>query len=212
MTVFSFHPVKTITCGEGGAITTNSEVLYKKLLKLRTIGITKDVSEISGSPGPWYYEMQSLGGNYRMTDIQAALGRSQLSRLAFFKQRRREIVNEYNTAFTGIPYIITPYEEKNADSCFHLYVLQIDFEKLGKVRKQVMEELKEKGIGTQVHYIPVNNQPYYKERFEYKKENYPVAENYYGKAISIPLYPAMKEEEVRHVYVSINKMVRSCKC
>jgi UDP-4-amino-4,6-dideoxy-N-acetyl-beta-L-altrosamine transaminase len=199
MTVFSFHPVKTITCGEGGAITTNSELLYKKLLKLRTIGITKNDAELSQNPGPWYYEMQALGGNYRMTDIQAALGRSQLSRLALFKQRRRDIVNKYNKAFADIPYITTPYEEKDADSCFHLYVLQIDFEKLGKHRKKMMEELNENGIGTQVHYIPVNSQPYYKKRLGYKWEDYPVAEGYYGKAISIPLFPAMSDQDIDKV-------------
>jgi UDP-4-amino-4,6-dideoxy-N-acetyl-beta-L-altrosamine transaminase len=207
MTVFSFHPVKTITCGEGGAITTNNEVLYKKLLKLRTIGITKDISELNQNPGPWYYEMQTLGGNYRMTDIQAALGRSQLSKLAFFKQRRREIVNKYNNAFRDIPYIITPHEEENVDSCFHLYVLQIDFGSFGKSRRQVMEELKEKGIGTQVHYIPVNSQPYYKNRFGYKREEYPVAENYYEKAISIPLFPMMSGFDVEYIKTTISKIL-----
>jgi dTDP-4-amino-4,6-dideoxygalactose transaminase len=209
MTVFSFHPVKTITCGEGGAITTNNEFLYKKLLKLRTIGITKDNTELSKNPGSWYYEMQSLGGNYRMTDIQAALGCSQLSKLAFFKKRRREIVNKYNATFADSPYMIIPYEEENADSCFHLYVLQIDFKRIGKPRGQVMDELKEKGIGTQVHYIPVNSQPYYKEKFGYKKEDFPIAERYYEKALSIPLFSAMSNEEVNHVYVSINEMVGS---
>jgi UDP-4-amino-4,6-dideoxy-N-acetyl-beta-L-altrosamine transaminase len=208
MTVFSFHPVKTITCGEGGAITTNSELLYKKLLKLRTIGITKDNTELSKNPGPWYYEMQSLGGNYRMTDIQAALGRSQLSKLAFFKQRRREIVNSYNVAFAGLPHIITPYKERDADSCFHLYVLQIDFAKTGKTRRQVMEELKERGIGTQVHYIPVNSQPYYKEKFGYKREDYPIAESYYEKAISIPLFPMMSNFDIEYVKTTIDNMSR----
>jgi UDP-4-amino-4,6-dideoxy-N-acetyl-beta-L-altrosamine transaminase len=191
MTVFSFHPVKTITCGEGGAITTNNEILYKRLLKLRTIGITKDISELKKNPGPWYYEMQCLSGNNRMTDIQAALGCSQLSKLVSFKRRRREIVKRYNVAFANIPHIIIPYEEEDADSCFHLYVLQIDFEKVGKSRKQVMEELKEKGIGTQVHYIPVNSQPYYVKKYGYNKDDCPIAEQYYERALSIPLFPAL---------------------
>jgi UDP-4-amino-4,6-dideoxy-N-acetyl-beta-L-altrosamine transaminase len=199
MTIFSFHPVKTITCGEGGAITTNNELLYKRLLKLRTIGITKNAAELSKNPGPWYYEMQSLSGNYRMTDIQAALGCSQLSKLTLFKQRRREIINRYNTAFMDNPYIITPHEEKNNESCFHLYVLKIDFEKLGKTRKQVMEELREKGIGTQVHYIPVNSQPYYKERYGYKREDYPITEDYYDKTLSLPLYPKMNDRDIVYV-------------
>jgi UDP-4-amino-4,6-dideoxy-N-acetyl-beta-L-altrosamine transaminase len=204
MTVFSFHPVKTITSGEGGAITTNNEVLYKRLLKLRTIGITKDEKELSKNPGPWYYEMQLLGGNNRMTDIQAALGRSQLSKLVSFKKRRREIVNAYNKAFQNIPNIIIPYEEKNVDSCFHLYVLQIDFDKIGKTRKQVMDELRQKGIGTQVHYIPVNSQPYYVKKYgEYRAEDYPAAESYYNKCLSIPLFPKMSDDDVKYVIDSI---------
>ena len=208
MTVFSFHPVKTITSGEGGAITTNNDVLYKRLLKLRTIGITKIEKELSKNPGPWYYEMQLLGGNNRMTDIQAALGRSQLSRLDFFKRRRREIVNTYNKAFGNIPNITIPYEEKNVDSCFHLYVLQIDFEKIGKTRKQVMEELKQKGIGTQVHYIPVNSQPYYVKKYgEYSAEKYPATESYYNKCLSIPLYPKMSDDDVGYVIGSIIESV-----
>jgi UDP-4-amino-4,6-dideoxy-N-acetyl-beta-L-altrosamine transaminase len=207
ITVFSFHPVKTITSGEGGAITTNNEIIYKKLLKLRTVGITKDEQELSKNPGPWYYEMQLLGSNNRMTDIQAALGRSQLSRLTFFKQRRREIVDTYNKNFRNIPKITIPYEKENVDSCFHLYVLQIDFEKIGKTRKQVMEELKEKGIGTQVHYIPVNSQPYYVKRYgEYNTEEYPVSESYYDKCLSIPLFPKMSNEDVDYVIQAVSAL------
>jgi UDP-4-amino-4,6-dideoxy-N-acetyl-beta-L-altrosamine transaminase len=207
MTVFSFHPVKTITCGEGGAITTNNEILYKRLLKLRTIGITKDAEDLSKNPGPWYYEMQCLSGNNRMTDIQAALGCSQLSKLDSFKQRRREIVNRYNSAFQNIPNIIIPCEEEDVDSCFHLYVLQIDFEKLGKSRKQVMEELKQKGIGTQVHYIPVNSQPYYTKRYGiYCGNDYPVTDSYYNKCLSIPLYPRMSDEDVEYVIQEVKKI------
>jgi dTDP-4-amino-4,6-dideoxygalactose transaminase len=201
MTVFSFHPVKTITCGEGGAITTNNELFYKRLLKLRTIGITKDEQELSKYPGPWYYEMQLLSGNNRMTDIQAALGLSQLSKLPFFVQRRREIVNRYNQAFHNIPNITIPYEEGGVKSCFHLYVLQIDFNNIGKSRTQIMEELKQKRIGTQVHYIPVNSQPYYLNKYgKYKAGAYPETESYYSKCLSIPLFPMMSDEEVEHVY------------
>jgi len=204
MTIFSFHPVKTITSGEGGAITTNNEVFYKRLLKLRTIGITKDERELSQNPGPWYYEMQLLGGNNRMTDIQAALGRSQLSKLASFKKKRREIVNKYNNSFKNIPNITIPYEEKNVDGCFHLYVLQINFDKIGKTRKQVMEELKQKGIGTQVHYIPVNSQPYYVKKYgEYKVKEYPATESYYNNCLSIPLFPKMSDDDVKYVIDSI---------
>jgi UDP-4-amino-4,6-dideoxy-N-acetyl-beta-L-altrosamine transaminase len=212
MTIFSFHPVKTITSGEGGAITTNNEILYKKLLKLRTIGITKDEQEINKNPGPWYYEMQLLGGNNRMTDIQAALGLSQLSKLDYFKKRRREIVRKYNKTFQNIPNITIPYEEKNVDSCFHLYVLQMDFSAIGKSRKKVMEELKQNGIGTQVHYIPVNSQPYYVKNYgEYSAEDYPATESYYNKCLSIPLFPAMSDDDVEYVRKEIILIVTQLK-
>jgi len=207
MTIFSFHPVKTITCGEGGAITTNDENLYKKLLALRTIGITRDEEELSKNPGSWYYEMKYLSGNNRMTEIQAALGNSQLSRLGFFKKRRREIVNIYNQSFQDVGYIKIPYEAKDVDSCFHLYVLLFDFEKMGKTRKQVMDELKQKGIGTQVHYIPVNSQPYYVKRYgDYSPKNYPVTESYYQRCLSIPLYPMMSDDDVDYVIREIKAL------
>jgi len=204
LTVFSFHPVKTITSGEGGAITTNNEELYKKLLKLRTIGITKDEKELSKNPGQWFYEMQMLGGNFRLTDIQAALGKSQLSKLSFFKRRRKEIVNRYNIAFRNNSYITIPFEEKALDSCLHLYVLQIDYDKIGKSRKQVMEELKQKGIGTQVHYIPVNSQPYYTNNFgKYQKEDFPISDAYYNKCLSIPLFPKMTDDDAEYVIKAV---------
>lgn len=207
MTVFSFHPVKTITTGEGGAITTNNETLYKKLLMLRSHGMTKDGSLLSKNPGPWYYEMQMLGFNYRMTEMQAALGVSQLKRLDEFKKRRREIIAKYNEAFSGNEFIKTPYEPKNLCSCFHLYVTQIDFEKLRKSRKQVMQELAEKGVGTQVLYIPVANQPYYKKNFGYKESDFPVAEAYYEKALSLPLFPAMTDDDVTTVIRAVGDVV-----
>lgn len=207
MTVFSFHPVKTITSGEGGAITTNNEELYKKMLKLRTIGITKNANELSRNPGTWYYEMQCLGTNARLTDIQAALGKSQLSKLQFFKSRRKEIISKYNKAFASVPNVKIPFEETGLDSCFHLYVLQIDFEKLGKSRKIVMQELKEKGIGTQVHYIPVNSQPYYTKNFgAYNLKDFPIAHNYYEKALSLPLFPKMADEDVARVIKGVKEL------
>ena len=209
MTIFSFHPAKTISSGEGGAITTNHDLFYKRLLKLRTIGITKDEKELHKNPGPWYYEMQFISGNNRMTDIQAALGRSQLSKLNFFKKRRRKIVNQYNNAFKNIPNIILPYEETNVDSCFHLYVLQMDFKKIGKSRKQVMEELRQKGIGTQVHYIPVNSQPYYEKKYgPYRPNEYPAAESYYNKCLSIPLYPKMSDQDLDYIINEISALLK----
>ncbi len=206
MTVFSFHPVKTMTTGEGGAITTNNRELYNKLLSLRNHGNTKDPEHLENNPGPWYYEMHMLGFNYRLTDIQAALGISQLQKLEKFIERRREIVKRYDEAFQAIDWITTPFERKNVFSAFHLYVLQIDFNKIGTTRKDVMEELKEKNIGTQVHYIPVHTQPYYRTHFDYQRGDYPKAEKYYEKTLSIPLYPKMTDEEVEYVIENITRL------
>lgn len=203
MTILSFHPVKTITTAEGGAITTNSERLYEKLKVLRTHGITKDPKHMTHNPGPWYYEMHDLGFNYRLTDIQAVLGTSQLCRLGDFVKRRREIVEQYNEAFSKVEWLTTPYEDSKVFSAFHLYVLNFDFNKLGKTRKQVMEELAKNNIGTQVHYIPCHTQPYYQKNFGYKTGDYPIAESYYDRALSIPLYPKMKDQDVEWVVKNI---------
>lgn len=208
MTVFSFHPVKTITTGEGGAVTTNDENLYQRLLMLRSHGTTKDEKNLTDNPGPWYYEMQDLGFNYRMTDLQGALGYSQLQKLSFFKARRREIVTKYNQAFARMKYLTIPYEPENICSCFHLYVTQIDFMAIDKSRKQVMQKLRERGVGTQVHYIPVPNQPYYKEKFGYKNGDYPKTEAYYEKELSLPLYPGMSDDDVDLVINSVKEVIK----
>lgn len=207
MTVFSFHPVKTITTAEGGAVTTNDEKLYQKLLMLRSHGVTKDESVLTKNPGPWYYEMHSLGFNYRMTELQAALGVSQLKKLNFFKKRRREIIAKYNEAFASNEFLVVPFESSELCSCFHLYVTQIDFEKLGKSRKQVMQELRDAGIGTQVHYIPIPTQPYYKNEFGYKDGDYPIAEKYYEHELSLPLFPGMTNNDVQSVINAINNVI-----
>lgn len=207
MTVFSFHPVKTITTGEGGAVTTNDEKLYQKLCMLRSHGVTKDENLLTKNPGPWYYEMQSLGFNYRMTDMQAALGYSQLLKLDFFKKRRREVVAMYNKAFADMKYLKTPTEPESVSSCFHLYATQIDFVALGKTRTQVMADLREKGIGTQVHYIPVPTQPFYKKTYGYKDGDYPKAEKYYEQELSLPLYPGLSDEDVNSVIKAVKEVV-----
>ena len=199
LTIFSFHPVKTITTGEGGVITTNDEKLYQKLLLLRSHGITKNPSELSQNPGPWYYEMQTLGYNYRLSDIQAALGISQIEKLDKFSRRRREIVNKYNKAFAEFKNVVIPFEADGLDSTFHLYVLKIDFEKIGKSREIVMNELKQRNIGTQVHYIPVHLQPYYQKHFGYKEDDFAKAEAYYKKCLSLPLFPKMTDEDINFV-------------
>ncbi|MFA6963162.1 MAG: UDP-4-amino-4,6-dideoxy-N-acetyl-beta-L-altrosamine transaminase [Patescibacteria group bacterium] len=207
LTTFSFHPVKTITTGEGGAITTNDEKIYKQLLLLRSHGITKDPAILSQNPGPWYYEMQDLGFNYRITDIQAALGLSQLRKLDKFAARRREIVDKYNKAFAKLPNVVTPYEKPGVGSAFHLYVLKIDFAKIGKTRKEVMEELRKNNVGSQVHYIPAHLQPYYQDTYGYKVGDYPVAEAYYEQCLSLPLYPKMTDVEVNFVIQKIKILV-----
>jgi len=205
MTIFSFHPVKTMTTGEGGAITTNNKVLYEKLKMLRIHGITKDSKKLLQNPGMWYYEMQMLGFNYRMTDIQAALGLSQLKKLDKFIKRRREIVKKYNKAFRNINWIKIPYETEKVCSAFHLYVLQIDFDKINKSRQTVMKELKNNNIGTQVHYIPIYKQPYYQNNYKHKKI-FPNSEEYYKKTLSIPLYPKMHNNEINKVITCVKNI------
>lgn len=210
LTTFSFHPVKTITTGEGGAITTNSKKLLERLKSLRNHGIVKDkegFEYIEYTDCPWYHEMQYLGFNYRLTDIHAAIGISQLKKLDRFANRRREIVGKYNIAFKDVEWLKIPYEREKVYSVFHLYILQFYFNKLGKSRKQVMEELRNKNIGTQVHYIPVHLQPYYKENYGYKEGDYPKAEAYYEKCLSIPLYPKMKNKDVEYVIENVMKLV-----
>ena len=213
MTVMSFHPVKHITTGEGGMVLTNDENLYKRLKRVRSHGITSDPEDfinrdlafsIPQSPNPWYYEQQELGFNYRLTDIQCALGMSQLKKLDMFRKRRREIVNTYNQAFDNIKYVQTPFESSECDSNFHLYVLLIDFDKMGIDRPQFMLELKKEGIQTQVHYIPVHLQPYFRRTFGTKEGDCPNAEQYYQKCLSIPLYPAMSDFNVNDVIERLN--------
>jgi len=208
MTVMSFHPVKHITTGEGGAILTQCEKLAGSLRRLRSHGIVNAPAElIQKAPGPWYYEQQSLGFNYRITDIQCALGLSQLRRLPEFIRRRKEIVERYNKAFQGLKNITVPFESGEYNGNRHLYVLLFDFLAIEKSRVEVMSELKRRGIGSQVHYIPVHTQPYYKERFATGWGDFPCAEAYYEKCLSIPLYPAMSDADVETVIQAIKEIV-----
>ncbi|MEW5922620.1 MAG: UDP-4-amino-4,6-dideoxy-N-acetyl-beta-L-altrosamine transaminase [Candidatus Zixiibacteriota bacterium] len=207
MTIFSFHPVKTITTGEGGIITTNDEELFNKLLLLRSHGIVRNPSQMSKNPGPWYHEMVSLGYNYRMTDIQAALGTSQLRKLEFFKRRRKEIISQYNKAFSSLPHVRIPYEAPMADSCFHLYVVRLDFNAIKKNRAEVMSELLNNGVGTQVHYIPVPLQPFYRREYGYNEGDFPISERYYQEALSLPLYPRMSDNDVCRVISALATIV-----
>ena len=206
MTVFSFHPVKIVTTGEGGMVLTNKDDLYQKLIRLRTHGITRDNQFMEGeSDGPWYYQQIELGMNYRMTDIQAALGLSQLDRIDEFIVRRRELVRRYNELFSDFPLTI-PWQYSDAHSAFHLYVVRLKLDKIKKTRKEVFEELREKGIGVNVHYIPVHTQPYYR-RLGFSCGQFPEAEKYYEEAITLPLYPSMTEKEQGYVVSTLREVL-----
>jgi len=199
MTVFSFHPVKHIAAGEGGMVLTDNEDFYAILKSFRTHGITKDPAVRSQQPGPWYYEMTDLGWNYRLTDIQSALGLSQMRRLDEFVARRRDIAALYDELLADLP-LLTPQQQADyAESSYHLYVVRIDFEAAGITRKQVFVRLAEAGIIPQVHYIPVHLHPYYRRHLGTKPGDFPVAESYYEQALSLPMYPRLTDDDVRRV-------------
>jgi UDP-4-amino-4,6-dideoxy-N-acetyl-beta-L-altrosamine transaminase len=203
MTIFSFHPVKHITTGEGGMITTNSVELYQKLLLLRTHGVTKDPERLTRVDGPWYYEQQSLGFNYRITDFQCALGLSQLVKLDSFISRRREIVQAYNSAFGVCENLITPFEESRSNSSWHLYMLQVK----SLDRLHFFNALRNKGLGVNVHYIPVHLQPFFSKNYGFCTGDFPKAEEYYSRAITIPLFPTMTDDDVQYVINAVLETV-----
>jgi perosamine synthetase len=203
MAILSFHPVKTITTGEGGAVLTNDEKLAKKLRLLRSHGMIKDAK--TRTKGEWYYEMREIGYNYRITDIQCALGFSQLSKLDLFKKKRQQIAKKYNEAFQKIPGISVPPWPEQTSPCFHLYPIHI---KAGlNKRKKVYEELKKRSIYTQIHYVPVYWQPYYVEKYGFKRGMCPNVENYYSGCLSLPLYPSMKKQDVSSVIDSVLEII-----
>ncbi|MEO0509036.1 MAG: UDP-4-amino-4,6-dideoxy-N-acetyl-beta-L-altrosamine transaminase [Verrucomicrobiota bacterium] len=214
MTTFSFHPVKSLTTGEGGMIVTDNEEYAQKARLLRTHGVVRDPISFEGlgydnETGPWYYEMQELGYNYRITDIQCALGLSQLRKLPDFIKRRREIVSQYNEAFSDLAWLTTPKLLRTSDKdtiSWHLYSAQIDFNALGKSRTEVMQILRSKGIGSQVLYIPVHLQPHYRQQYGYLPGKCPVAEAYYERALSLPLYPTLKYDEVERVIHAVREL------
>ncbi|HEY8464898.1 MAG TPA: UDP-4-amino-4,6-dideoxy-N-acetyl-beta-L-altrosamine transaminase [Bacillota bacterium] len=207
MTVFSFHPVKIITSGEGGMILTNREDLYEKLIRLRSHGITRNPQLMEGEPdGPWYYQQLELGYNYRITDIQAALGYSQLQRITEFIKRRRYLAERYNRLLAELP-VITPWENPDCKSAFHLYVIRLQLDRINKSHRQVFEELRQAGIMVNLHYIPVHTQPYYK-KMGFKRGDFPEAERYYSEAISLPLYYGLSDEEQDYVVEKITEIVR----
>lgn len=208
LSIFSFHPVKHMTTGEGGIVTTNSKELYEKMLLFRNHGITKDECDFfSNSKGMWYYEQQLLGYNYRITDLQCALGLSQLKKLDDFIKRRKDIAKRYDEEFSKIEGIITPHQLYDVNSSWHLYVIQLELEKLSCARKKIFDELHKKNIGVQVHYMPVYYHPYY-QQIGYKKGICPNAEWLYERIISLPIYPKMTDEDVEYVVGTVKNIVK----
>lgn len=207
MTCFSFHPVKTVTSGEGGAVTTNQDDLYKKLSLAHNHGIAHEEEWMEQAPheGPWYYEQVSLGYNYRMTDFQAALLLSQMKRLEQFKRRRQEIVRRYNEAFTKIPGLIIQKEIEESDTCRHLYIIRLDLDMLTCNRRQFFDAMAAENVQPQIHYVPVYWFPYYR-RLGYKAGLCPNAEEIYRSIMSIPLYPRMTDQDVEDVICAVKKV------
>lgn len=207
LTVFSFHPVKHITTGEGGAVTTNSQAYFKKICEFRTHGVTKDPAKLHDrKQGAWYYEMQSLGFNYRLTDIQAAIGIEQLKKLSGFVARRRVIADRYRAAFRDLDGVEMPQELPRCKHAYHLFVMCL-CGRWVKNRFSIFRELQEQGIGVQVHYIPIPLQPFYK-KLGYKAVDYPEAQAYYRSAISLPIYPAMRDADVQRVISVVRRVIQ----
>lgn len=197
LSIFSFHPVKHIAAGEGGMITTNDEKLYKKILNLRTHGIQQDPALKVADHGVWYYEMQELGYNYRLTDFQAALGLSQLKRADFGLEKRRTIAKNYEAAFQGLPFI-KGQSGVIEGHAYHLYIIQVPN------RKELVNYLREQNIFVQIHYIPAHLMPYYRQ-FGWKEGDLPNAEHYYEGCLSLPMYPTLTNDEQDYVIKSIKK-------
>ena len=206
MAVFSFHPVKILTTGEGGMVLTNREEVYEKLIRLRTHGITRNPHFMTEpSHGSWYYQQIELGWNYRLTDIQAALGTSQMQRLDKFLARRRLLAQRYNELLKDSP-VTLPWQHPDTNSSWHLYVIRLQLEDIQKTHQQVFEELREAQIGVNLHYIPVHTQPYY-QKLGFQWGDFPEAEQYYREAISIPLYYGLTDIEQDRVVKSLQEVL-----
>jgi UDP-4-keto-6-deoxy-N-acetylglucosamine 4-aminotransferase len=202
ITIFSFHPVKIITTGEGGMALTNNAELANRLSLLRSHGITREPAQMTHSPdGPWYYQQIDLGFNYRMTELQAALGLSQLERLDSYVSRRHVLAKRYDEKLVDLP-VTLPWRHPDGYSAMHLYVIRLKLDQIRRSHREVFEVLRDQGIGVNLHYIPVHTQPYY-QRMGFKPGDYPEAENYYREAISLPIYPTMTYQQQDQVYVAL---------
>lgn len=203
MTVFSFHPVKHITTGEGGMVLTDNLEFYEKLRIYRHHGIIKTNQD----KGSWYYEIDNPGHNFRITDFQCALGISQLKKLDRFIERRREIAAKYNKALARMEAVATPIEKDNVKAVYHIYVIQLRTERLKTGRKEIFKALSAENIGVSVHYMPLHLHPYYQREFGYGEGDYPKAENYYESAITLPIFPAMSDDDVTDVIKGVSKVI-----
>lgn len=204
ITVFSFHPVKIITTAEGGMALTNDEALANKMALLRSHGITRDPAQMTReADGPWYYQQIDLGFNYRMTELQAALGVTQMERLDQYVARRHQLARRYDDLLTGLP-VTAPWQHTDSYSGLHLYVIRLQLDKIQKTHRQVFEALRELGIGVNLHYIPVHTQPYY-ERMGFKPDDFPQSQTYYQEAISIPMFQTMSDEQQDEVIQALKK-------
>lgn len=206
MTVFSFHPVKIVTTGEGGIVLTNNKELYEKLKLYRSHGITRDSDLMTQeADGPWYYQQIELGFNYRMTDMQAALGCSQMDSLYEFVARRRYLVKRYNEKLKNLP-LRTPYQDEATNPSWHIYIIRVDFTKVKLSKKEIFARMRDRGIVLNLHYIPVHTQPYYR-KLGFQKGDFPVSEKYYEEAITLPLYYDLTDEQQDEVIEALKEVL-----
>lgn len=209
ITIFSFHPVKIITTAEGGVATTNSDELAQKMDLLRSHGITRDTELMTHKPdGPWYYQQIDLGFNYRMTEMQAALGVSQIERLQSITKSRHKIAQRYNEQLACLP-VITPFQIQESYSGLHLYVIRLKLDEIKPTHLEVFNSLRAANIGVNLHYIPVHLQPYYQKHFDFQTGDFPQAEQYYKEAISLPLYPDLTKEQQNYIVATLEGILRN---